>query len=438
MTDGDDSSPTPTRRRFLAGTATALAAGTAGCGYVPGGGDLAWEEPIRTGGLAFESGRWYRPTANRLVTIENQSGQAYDFEEAVWREVSNAAVAVLTPDGIHRAVGETERQVTAPPAVADDAAFLSVEDGRLTALDLSAGETADSTAGGATTSESDGDAVRWRVDVGARLGAGTDGGDQSSGPVFRGVRASDALAVAIGGKGIAAFDAETGEKAFVVPDLWTDASSDGTLADPTPRVAVDGETAWVLVPAAAADSDGDAAIVGYDRAGDRRVERSVATVHRWLVAVDGTVVIGAPGASMAGFDGDFDRRFALDAPASSARPTAGRPDDGRFYYSRSRTVTAVDVEAGEVAFEWSESPPDHLAVGAAGLYVAENAGGFDDDTEARVVAIGDGGRVLWEAPLPDRVDPERLFAIGDRLVVVDDGTAYGFRATSGERWSPLG
>ncbi|EMA63628.1 hypothetical protein C470_02615 [Halorubrum distributum JCM 13561] len=55
-----------------------------------------------------------------------------------------------------------------------------------------------------------------------------------------------------------------------------------------------------------------------------------------------------------------------------------------------------------------------------------------------MVAVGADGSVEWEAPFPDGVEPEEVFAFGGRLVALDGDTAYGFRATPGERWSPLG
>ncbi|EMA72214.1 PQQ-binding-like beta-propeller repeat protein [Halorubrum distributum] len=445
--------PTPSRRRFLATAAVGLAAATAGCGYVPGGGDLAWEESLPTGGLAFSSDRWFRATTDRLVTVENQSGRTYDFEAEDWRDLSNAAVSVLTPDGIARGVGETERQAVGAPTVGGDTVFLPVEDGRLTAVDLAAdapsvgGSGATEPADGSEEESTDGP-VCWRVDTGALLAAesgsdetseseddGTADGTDATGPTLRGVRASDALAVAVGARGIAAFDAETGDPAFAVPDLWTGVG----IADATPRVAVDGETVWTLVPGDAPTvGDGDAAVVGYDRDGERRAERAVAADREWLVAVGGTVVAGAPGASVAGFDRDLDRRFVIETSAPTTRPTAIPPGEERIYWSRGRTLTALDVAAGEVAFERAGLPPDHLAVDAAGAYLAENEGGFDDESEARMVAVGAGGSVRWEAPFPAGVEPESLYAVGGRVIALDSGRAYGFRATAGERWSPLG
>ncbi|MYL15341.1 hypothetical protein GLW36_01575 [Halorubrum terrestre] len=451
--DGRRGRPAAARRRFLAGAATALAAVTAGCGYVPGGGDLAWEATLRAGGLAFGGDVWHRATADRLVTVENRSGRSYDFEAEVWRDVSNAAVSVLTPDGTVRSVGETERQVVGEPAVADDAAFLPVERGRLTAVDLSDGGTLAATnpsGGGETTGGSTDDPVRWRVDAGSLLAAepggdGTDGsedgetadGGHGAGPTLRGVRAGDALALAVGPSGIAVVDAETGDPSFAVPDLWT-GESVGAVADPMSRVAVDGETVWALAPEDAAVGGDRAAIVGYDRGGGRIAERAVAGTHEWLVAVDGTVAVGAPGASFTGYDRTLDRRFALDARAPGARPTAVPSGAGRLYYSRGQTLTAVDVAAGEVAFERSNLPPGHLAADATGAYLTENGGGFNGETDARMVAVGADGSVEWEAPFPDGIEPEEVFAFGGRLVALDGDTAYGFRATPGERWSPLG
>ncbi|SDF28665.1 hypothetical protein SAMN04488067_10395 [Halorubrum xinjiangense] len=456
MTDGESrpTPPTPSRRRFLAAAATGLAATTAGCGYVPGGGDLAWEESLPAGGLAFASDRWYRATNDRLVTVENHSGRTFDFEDNVWRDLSNAAVSLLTPDGAARGVGETERQVTGAPAVTDGAAFLPVEGGRLTAVDLAGGAPSGGGSGAAEPADRDegqsmDDPVRWRVDAGSLLAgeagddetteSGDDGAD-ATGSSLQGVRASDALSVAVGARGVAAFDAQTGDPAFSVPDLWTDADGGGgTPTDATSRVAVDGETVWALIPeSASATDDDDAAVVGYDRSGDGRVERPVAGDNEWLVAVGGTVVTGAPGASLTGYDRKLDRRFSLDVRAPTTRPSDVPPGEGRLYYSRGGTVTAVDVDAEEVAFERSDLPSGHFAADAAGVYVVTNAGGFGDDAEPRAVAVDPDGAVRWRAPLPEGIEPEGLFAIGERLVVLDSGRAYGFHAAAGERPSLLG
>ncbi|OSP10552.1 hypothetical protein B9H04_02120 [Halorubrum ezzemoulense DSM 17463] len=87
--------------------------------------------------------------------------------------------------------------------------------------------------------------------------------------------------------------------------------------------------------------------------------------------------------------------------------------------------------------ERSDLPSDHLAVDATGAYVAENSGGFNDPTRGRMVALGSGGSMRWEAPFPDEIEPRALFAIGGRLVAVERESAYAFRAAPGERWSPL-
>lgn len=437
MTGDGVPSPTPTRRRLLAGVGTALAAATAGCGYVPGGGDLAWEESIRTGGLAFADERFHLPAGDRLVTVTNQSGRTYDFEDEVWREVSNAAVSVLTSEGTVEAVGETARQVAGAPAVADDAVFLPLEGARLTAIDL---PDAGSVAGGSST-----DPVRWQVDIGSRLASESGGGEKSTdgrdetGPSLRAVRASDALAVAVGTRGIAAVDAETGDPRFAVPDLWAGADGAGGPGDAAQRVAVDAETAWAFAPGAASSAavGTGPAIVGFDRRGDRRGERAVDAATEWLVALDGTAVAAAPGESLVGYDGGLDRRFALDVSVPERRPSGVVATEGRLYCARGRTLTAVDIAAGEIAFERSDLPSDHLAVDATGAYVAENSGGFNDPTRGRMVALGSGGSMRWEAPFPDEIEPRALFAIGGRLVAVERETAYAFRAAPGERWSPL-
>jgi len=89
----------PTRRRLLAAAATAGAGALAGCGYRPGGGDLAWESSIRTNGLLGPGTTRFAVTADRLFAVRNQSGRTYDFETETWRNVENATVSAVDGTG---------------------------------------------------------------------------------------------------------------------------------------------------------------------------------------------------------------------------------------------------------------------------------------------------------------------------------------------------
>jgi len=97
----------PTRRRLLAAAATAGAGALAGCGYRPGGGDLAWESSIRTNGLLGPGTTRFAVTADRLFAVRNQSGRTYDFETETWRNVENATVSAVDGTGATRLAAET-------------------------------------------------------------------------------------------------------------------------------------------------------------------------------------------------------------------------------------------------------------------------------------------------------------------------------------------
>ena len=461
MTERD--APTePSRRRVLAATGVGLAGALAGCGYRPGGGDLAWESSLGGGGLFGPGDRWFRPVGDRLFVVRNRSGRTYDFEDDAWRDYENAGVTALDPTGETRLEAETERQAAAPPAVTEAAIVVPVAGDRVTAIDreTAAFDLDDPGVddGGSGTDEPD--PIRWQVDIGAATAdesSGSDGSTESDdgatddGPSASvdAVRASDRVVAAVIPDDTVVLDAETGDRAFDLAAAWPGVTELGPGAVAPDRVAVDGEDVWVVVTGldAASGSDTDAVLARFDPTGERRVTRPLSSGADWLVVVDDTVVVGnTSGDSVRGFDRSLDRRFALDVPTPRKRPPlveGGGSDDAAgacVYLRRGETARALDVATGEIAWERDGLPASRpFAADVRGIYAVGREAVREGSRETRpvIVAVGAGGGDRWSAPLPDGVRVEALFAVGDRLLVVDGEELYGFRAAPGERWSLL-
>ncbi|OYR49646.1 hypothetical protein DJ73_17200 [Halorubrum sp. Ea1] len=448
------------RRRFLATAGVGLAGALAGCGYRPGGGDLAWESSLGGGGMFGAGDRWFRPAGDRLFVVRNQSGRTFDFEEDAWRDYENAEVTGLDPAGDARLEAETDRQATGVPAVTETSVFVPVEGGRVTAIDRERAaldlddptvDTADS--GGDEADEPD--PVRWRTDAIAESadgGTGDDDGVTGDAPAVTvdAVRAGGRLAVAVTRDDAVVLDAGSGDRAFAVAEAWPDAG-DGSPRSLSPdRVAVDGDAVWVALDEG---DSGGARIARFDAAGEWLATRSLEAGVDWLTVVDDAVVVAADGGpSVRGFDRDLGPRFALDVPAPNERPPVGGAsgddgetsgDDGagrRVYLHRGEVVRALDVAAGEVAWEHAGLPASRpTAVDDRGIYgVGEESGGDGVEPGPALVAVGADGDGRWSAPLPEGVRVEELYAVGGRLIAVDGEDLYGFRAEPGERWSLLG
>ncbi|EMA63037.1 PQQ-binding-like beta-propeller repeat protein [Halorubrum lipolyticum] len=422
--------PGLSRRRLLSATATGLVGALAGCGYRPGGGDLAWESSLGDGGLLGVEAPRFAVAPDRLFVVRNQSGRTFDFDTETWGSVENATVTAVDAAGATRLDAETERQAVAPPAVTGESVFVPVVGEGVTAIDRDAAgidpdarETGGGTGGEATEA---GDEIRWQVDgIGGDSGTG-DSGESADPPGIEGVRASDRLVAVVTGTELAALDAETGDRAFGVTEAWT--GPDDGSAD---RVAVEGENVW----AAMGGENARTALVRFGPSGERRAERSVSAPLDWLVRADETLVAGSVEAgTVTGFDADLDRRFSLSVPTPSDRPPVVAGSDGRarrrLYLHRDGAARALDVEAGEIAWERTDAPARRrAAVDADGIYAVRSRA---------ILAIGADGEDRWRAPLPDRVTVDELFAVGGRLIAVDGEELYGFHATPGERWSLVG
>lgn len=447
-----DGAENASRRRVLAAAGVGVAGALAGCGYRPGGGDLAWESSLEGGGLYGVGERWFRPAGDRLFVVRNRSGRTYDFEDEGWREFENAAVTAVDPAGDPRLEAETDRQATGAPGVTDASVFVPVEGGRVTAIDREAAAfdldepTVDGgDAGGGDADGGETDAVRWRTDAIAASPAGEMGGETGAAgdapaETVDAVRAGERIAVAVTRADAVVLDAESGDRAFALSEAWTDAS-DGSLRSVSPdRVAVDGDAVWVAL----ADGDsGGARIARFDEAGELLATRSLDGGGDWLAVVDDTVVVGdADGDAVQGFDRGLDRRFAVGVPVPDDRPpvaVGGAGGGGRLYLHRGDRVRALDVAAGEIAWEHAGLPASRpVAVDDRGIYgVGVEADPSGVGSRPVLVAVGAGGEEGWNARLPEGVRVEGLFAVGDRLLVVDDAALYGFRAAPGERWSLL-
>ncbi len=414
--------------------------GLAGCGYRPGGGDLAWESSIGPDGLHRTGPPRFAVTSDRLFAVRNQSGLTYDFGTSTWQDVENASVTAVDESGETRLAAETERQAVAPPAVTEELLFVPVEGGRITAIDRgtagidpNARRTTGGTSGdGAESDEAEGDDVRWQVDGIATADDGT-----ADSPGIDGVRASGRLAVAIAGPELIALDAETGDRAFQVPEAWPD------RAGASDRVAVDGGNVWAAI---VSESDGRSGgesegatpvLTRFGPSGERRAERPVSVDISWLVRVGETLVAGSAAAgTVIGFDPNLDRRFSLSVPAPRDRPPVveGDREKGsarqRLYLRRGGTVRALDVGDGDTAWKRTDLPAhQRVAVDSNGVYAVGSRA---------ILAVGVDGEDRWRAPLPEGVTVDELFAVGGRLVAFDDGELYGFHATPGERWSLIG
>lgn len=416
-----------TRRRLLAAAGVSVTSGLAGCGYRPGGGDLAWESSLDTGGLLRTGERWLLPTDGRLIAVQNQSGRTFEFGKEEWIEVENAIVTGIDPQGETAMDAETENQVRGRPAITDSTVYLPVEDGQVTAIDRGLEAEVD------RTPRTGDDRVRWRRD-GRREGARDD--DSMAPPVE--LRASEDLVVAAAGDGVVALDAATGERTYEFSAGWSAGSRDPD------RVAVAGESVSIAVDDAGLGSERDAdergagspGLVRLDSSGKPRETRAVSDAVDWLAVAGDTLLAGsAAGETLSGYGPELDRRFTLDVPIPTNRPpVVSGPAGPRVYLRRAGTVRAVDVADGETAWERSDVPTARrFAVDGEGIYAVGSS-----DGDPLLVAIDARGDDWWTAPLPADVGVDEPFAVGDRLVIVDGSELYGLHASPGERWSLMG
>ncbi len=377
------------RRELLAAVGAGLAAGVAGCGYRAGAGDLAWDRRGTTGSTVApnRSDRRWLTDGESLVGVLNQSGRTHDFESGQWREFSNAHVSVYDAAGDRRWRAETDDrrlQADGEPAVAEGSAYLPLEGGIVAAV-------------GPDGDEEGGGEVRWTAEVGEsdlRLAA------------------SGRMIVAAGERAVYGFDPDDGGELFAI-DVGTD----------VPGLAVDGDRAW-------ARTGGDEPRLLVLDAGGRRATAALSDGVRWLEAAAGRAFVGPVDDGLAwGFDDDAERVVAPEVGGlASDRPLVG---DERLYHAGRDGTLAVDARSGEVLWRRELALPGERVATADGLY---GHGSLPAADGCGLVAVDADGEKRWSASLPDEPGCSgELFALGDRLVVVDGSRLYGFHAREGRR-----
>lgn len=407
------------RRRLLAAAGTAIAAGLAGCGYQPGGGELDWNLAVRSGYGLGSGDRVWRTAADGLVSVRNRSGRTYDFDADEWVEYENAGITVYDARGNESWSHATERQYAGSPAVADGTVFVPLEDGTVAAAAPAVADE-DRDADGRTL---------WTTD--------------RSGPTLE-LAAADGLVACVHANGLRCLDAADGAERFAVERSLGSASnadwgrdSGRNRGSPSARVAVADGRVW------AASSGSDPRLYGFDAEGDVVADLALPAAPDWLLAAGETCLVHV-GDALWGVDADGDRRFDIAAPAAAAPALGGE----RCYLPADDAVVAVDVAAGERA--WSSDAPElssGIVADADGVY-ARTAGeartaerrrtASRGRTDCDLLAVGRDGEERWRAATPDEPDCSgELFLVDDRLVVLADGHLYGFRTSSGRRQTLL-
>ncbi|RQG97473.1 outer membrane protein assembly factor BamB family protein [Natrarchaeobius oligotrophus] len=407
------------RRRLLASTGTVLATGLAGCGYQPAGGELDWRDDAggSPGFTRTSDERWLVDDAS-LFRIRNRNGRVVEHGTG-FVEVEDAYVTVYDSKGTRIWSGAAETQYAGEPAVADGRAYVPLEDGRVTALEREP----------ATDEWDAGTDVRrrWRTDW--------DGADRS-------LIADDALVAGVHADGLVAFDADDGATRF---DLGREAFGGRRIVD----VAVGSGRVWAIGTDEGTDADesdgtnDDAGGTGADREpvlygvtadGDVRTAASIPAPPGWLETSGSTAVVGVDDEILAFFDGD-DPAFVveLEGPTARATPLVVEERD-RLYHYADGTLEAVDVDEGRRV--WSRDdysfrePPVADADGVYGRGTGPGA------TDCGLVAITHEGEPWWHVPpLEELGCAGDLRLVGDRLVVIADGTLYGFRRRPGRRYT---
>jgi hypothetical protein len=416
------------RRRALGVVGAGLATALAGCGYQTGAGDLDWTESY---GWADGSGnptgdrgneRWWGATANRLVSVRNRNGRTHEPGDG-WVDVEDAQIRVYDSSGDSRKTTGLEPQCRNSPVAVDGSVFLVLENGTLAAVDVLA-------------DGDDRDRSWTTAEPVVPIDADGEGEDEpESTATVTGSRDNSVVAVEYDGV-LACVDVETGT---VRSELEVD-EADGSLD----HVAVGGDRVWTV--------HGGNRLRGYDPDGTERVERTLADGGEvtWLVGTGSSVSAGVTDANgdartvVLAPDGDV--RIDLDRALESTSGSHSRAPlvvGERLYLLGGRSVVAVDVNVGEK--RWTRDSPfesfgeNEVVADEEGIY---GYGSDSDDSSAStgcpLVALSSDGEVWWTAETPADVDcSSELYVVGDRLVATDTGRVYGFRRTSGRRYTIL-
>ncbi|WP_135821186.1 outer membrane protein assembly factor BamB family protein [Halostella litorea] len=373
-----------TRRRLLAAAGSGLVGALAGCGYRPGGGELAWERSLSTGGFPGGGATAWVDDGDLLVRVENREGRDFDPEREEWVEVSEAEVTAYDAAGDVRWRGSAARQFAGGPTVGPKGVYVPLRDGGVTAL---------------RREGDDAGAVRWTND---RVGR-----------VSRVVAGEEAV-VAFGEAGPTCLDAagEATGAADPIPVAGTDVGS----------VAVGGGHVW-------ATARDEATVYGAAVDGGGRVEVTLPDSPTDLAALGDGGVVAAVDDGLRAVDPDGADRWTADVRAADHLLVAG----DRLYAVAGAAVVAVDAANGER--RWRHEMPllRPPAADGEGVYGAVSG--------CRFQALTAAGEEWWSVPTPDAegegCDMTHFTVLGDRMVVVDGDRLYGVRKRPGDRWTLL-
>jgi hypothetical protein len=379
-------------RRALLAVGVGEGGGWGRCGWRAGGSELDWETGLSGGGLT-ETESPTLVTNGRLVVVGNRSGRTHDFDTGEWVDAEEVQVRTYRGDGTVHWSAEIEGQYDGSPAADERGVYVPLDDGELVAV----GPNDD-----ADTHEDDGDgAERWRSD----------------GEGLTEFVAGDGVVVGTDRERIVGFDAEDGDRWFG-REL-----GDAAVGD----VVIGNGIVWI----GSAHGDGEGELVAVDNDGEERFSRSLpSTVQRMAATAEGCLLELGDDAGLTMIGTGSDDRWDREAAPSGRWATTG----DRLYGVVGGDLTAIDL--GDGAVRWER--PD---VDTNGRVVADDRGVYFRGTAPRLdecglVGLHPDGERWWEAPLPPDVNCSgELTLVGDRLVLLQDSTAYGFHAGPGRRFS---
>ncbi|SDK81323.1 outer membrane protein assembly factor BamB family protein [Natronorubrum texcoconense] len=394
------------RRRLLAAVGTGLTTGLAGCGYQPGGGELDWQFDVGSLSSGGPSDETWLTDGDSCYRIRNRSGRTFQSGDTGvnFVDVDDARITTYHETGDQRWSQNADRQYVGEPAVADGRVYLALEDGGVTALEAPADDEDDPT-------------PRWTADW--------------EGPPLSLSAAGDAL-VGRHEVGVVGFDANDGTERFALED-------ESLAADAVADIALAGDRLWLLSTRGPGETDADnepeaPTLYGIGDDGTVEASRSLPVDTHWLETVGSDALLGVDDELWA-VAADGDRRFALPLEGSteSATPVTVSETEWCYQYSDG-TLEAIDVSAGDVVWRRDEySFRETPVADRDGIYGWGSGPEMDGCGLAAVTSDGDG---WWEAsPADGRGCLGTLLLVGDRLVVVVDGTVYGYRKAPGSRYT---
>lgn len=384
-------SPRRSRRDLLAATSAGLAAGLAGCGYRPAGGEHAWERDVR-GGVSWptEDGPRWLADDDRLYRLRNRDGRR--FRDGDWVDVRDAHVTAYDARGEVAWSGATPEPIEGPAVAANGTVVCRREDGRLAGL---SGD--DLTSDGRET-----DATAWTV----------------AGPADRipsHFEAGGDVVVLADDERLVGVDLASGDERFARERTSIGLRTIASIGVGTDRV-------WVV---------GDGAVAVLDRDGSVLATRSISEAPDRLVpTAEGACF--RTGKELVTLDAAGERVGTVTVDGIG--PATVVPADNRYYHYGGGVLTAVDVTSGERAWTSNEHRfRTQLVADENGVYGRVS----DDESDCAFAAVTADGESWWRAPAHAVGCAGDLRALGDRLVVRDDDRLYGFRTSPGNRWTVL-